>query len=700
MDEVVPGFAERALETSGVGGWEFDVATGRVRWTDITFAIHDLEPGEKSPLGRTLSFYPPAARGKLLTAIKRARHDGVPYDLELPMITAKGRHIWVRCRGRAICENGRITRLAGTFQDVTAAHALNKRTERLSLVVRKMTNAVIITDSSGRAEWCNDAFTRLTGIPPNEIMGHRPGELLQGQGTDPATRAHMRACIERGQGFEAEVLNYRRDGRSFWFAITCTALRDDAGELTGFISVQSDVTARHEAEERARREAAERLRAEASLRHQAEHDPLTDLVNRSALLAAFERALAPVDGQAPAGGALVLIDVDHFKQINDSRGHDVGDALLVELARRLRGLARPGDVIARLGGDEFALLAPGAGTPEAAEARVRDIYKALTGTLELMGQRVEISLSSGVTIFPADGRQAARLLKNADLALYEAKRSGRRAWRVFEPEQAEALNRRTRMAEGLRLALSAGQITVAWQPKRTLRGVHVAFEALPLWHDGSRFVPPAELVPVAEEAGLINALGRVVMEGALARLAELRAMGHEPGRVAVDVFSRQISEPGFVADMQELLRRFGLAPQHLEIKVTEDMVLGRAGATIEDKLRALSESGVTSALETGGACLLSVATLARLPIYRIKIDASFISEIGTERPGGAIVLAAIGLAHGLGFEAVAAGVETQAQLAFLEKAGCDVVQGPLIAPMMTTTDEAARYLKQARRMRA
>jgi diguanylate cyclase (GGDEF)-like protein/PAS domain S-box-containing protein len=695
MDKSAPTFAERVLETSGVGGWELDLVTDKIRWNRITFAIHDLRPGQPPPLAEALSYYPPAARETLVAAVEKARQDGVPWDLELPFITARGRHIWVRSCGRAMREDGRITRLSGAFQDVTARHELTERAERLSLVVRKMTNAVIITDALGRTEWSNDACTRLTGIPAAEFIGRHPGDLLQGEDTDPATRATMHACIERGESFETEVLNYSRAGRAYWITIACTALRDDAGALTGFIAVQSDITARRHAEEQARQEAAERRLAEARLRHQAEHDSLTGLSNRSALLTAFEHALAAADGSAPTGGALVLIDVDHFKQINDTRGHDVGDALLVVLAQRLRGLARPDDVIARLGGDEFALLARGADTPDAAAARVREIYVALTGTVALKNQLVEVSLSSGVTVFPTDGRQVPRLLKNADLALYEAKRSGRGAWRVFRREQAEAVDRRAQMARDLRRALAAGEVAVSWQPKRVLRGGHVAFEAMPHWHDGRRLVPPAEFIPVAEDSGLIGGLGRMVMESVLTRLAALRAMGHEPGRVAVNVYSRQIRAVGFVAETKELLRGFGLGPSHLEVKVTDDMVTGRAGIVVEDALRALHACGITSALDTGGECILSLATLARLPIRRIKIDASIIGEIGTECPGEAIVRAAIGLAHGLGIEAIAAGVQTPAQLLFLERAGCDVVQGPLIAPPMTTTEEAARYLEKS-----
>ena len=305
-----------------------------------------------------------------------------------------------------------------------------------------------------------------------------------------------------------------------------------------------------------------------------------------------------------------------------------------------------------------------------------------------------------MTVFPTDGRQVPRLLKNADLALYEAKRSGRRAWRAFRREQAEALDRRAQMAEGLRHALASGQITVAWQPKRLLRGGHVAFEAIPYWDDGCRIVPRAELVAVAEETGLTGTLGRMVMEGALSRLATLRAMDLGPGRVEIGVYGRHITEPGFVGETKELLRRFGLGRGDLEIKVTEDMVHGRIGAAVESALQALVECGITSVIETGGACLLSLATLARLPIARIKIDASFIAEIGTGRRGEAIVRAAIGLAHGLGFQAVAVGVETPAQLLFLERSGCDVVQGPLIAPLMTTTEEAAHYLSRPRLMTA
>ena len=455
-------------------------------------------------------------------------------------------------------------------------------------------------------------------------------------------------------------------------------------------------------------------RAEEHLRWQAERDPLTQLHNRTFFLIALDQALAAVARNAvqdpskglveapvqdqDAGGVLLLLDIDYFKQINDTLGHDMGDALLVEIAARLRlHLRDGGEGAARLGGDEFGVVIAGLTDPTAIMARVDGLHGALSAPADLGGQRTPVGISMGVTLFPADGTDATKLLKNADLALYEAKRTGRGRWTPFRPEQAKALERHVRMADALREALSRHPFTVALQPKRRLRdGTHAGFEALARWPDSTDWVPPSEFIPVAEDTGLIRPLGRVVMAAALARIREIRDQGLEPGRVALNVTGPQLLDPHFREQTLAALRRHGLGPADLELELTGTALFGRISERIEVVLRDVSELGITLALDDFGTGYASLAHLSRLPIARLKIDRSFVGGIGRAGPGSVIARTVISLARSLGMESIAKGVETVEQLAFLAEAGCDVAQGYLIARPLLTTDEAIAYLRSPR----
>ncbi len=1186
--------AELALEAAGIGGWELDVSTGALHWTRLTFQIHDLDPGGTAPpLDRAIDFYAPEARPVIEAAVTAAIRDGTPWDLDLPLVTARRRRIWVRACGRAIRRRGRTLKLFGAFEDITARREVAQREARLSEVARRITNVVLMLDREGRVEWVNNAFTLTTGWKLDDVRGRWPRDVLNAPDTDPAIVSSIDTCVREGRAYEVEVLNRARDGRLIWMSIAGTPVRDATGDLAGFISVETDVTARREAEQRAGREAAERVRAEALLRDvlnslpsgitaydaderfilantayagmfpiaaacavpgrkledvfrmaadrgqyadlpaapaereawltqflhyarsgttrtmrladgrlmevretrsasglrvtvrsdvtnlnaaqeiarvslaerdrvevllrdildtlpiavtaydrddrfvlgnrafaemfpiaagfaapgrrldemltlaaqhgqyadapidpaelaswvarqvefqraplgeartqrlidgrymqvrerrsaagtlvsvradttdhhaaeamarreaaereraealmrdildsvpsaiiaydrderlvlwnqaaiemmpnvapyavpgltltdmlrlsaehgqysdvgdtpearaqwlarqlaayrgtgeprtlelpdgrfvqareshsktgnlvcvrtdtselvraqallrdaldalpssvtaydrderliltnrahaemfpiaarfsrpgarledvlrsaarqgqfpeagttpreralwlqrrleahrtpgpprtikmpngrfvqarerrsesgvtvcirtdttdlnraeqdmrlQAERDALTLLANRPAFLVALDQALA---GEAShTGGALFLLDVDYFKQINDTLGHDMGDALLIEIAARLRGLLRAGDVAARLGGDEFAVVIPGLTSEQALRHRMDSFHAALSATADLGGRRTPIGISVGVTVFPTDGTDAAKLMKNADLALYEAKRNGRGRWVAFRPEQALALEHHVHMAEALRRALAQNEITAALQPKRELRGGgHAGFEALARWHDGTRWVPPSEFIPVAEDTGLIGRLGRMVMDSALASGCAIRAAGLDPGRIAVNVTGAQLLDPAFMPETLSALSQHGLQPADLELELTETVLLGRAAERIDGVLRDFSALGITIALDDFGTGYASLSHLSRLPIDRLKIDRSFVEGIGAGGPGGVITRTLISLAHNLDLESIAEGIETQEQLVFLEAAGC------------------------------
>jgi EAL domain-containing protein (putative c-di-GMP-specific phosphodiesterase class I) len=305
-----------------------------------------------------------------------------------------------------------------------------------------------------------------------------------------------------------------------------------------------------------------------------------------------------------------------------------------------------------------------------------------------------------VTAFPQDGLDSEGLLKNADLALYEAKRSGRGRWCIFRQDHAQARAENDSLTDGLRQAIASNAIQVAFQPKRRTKGGHAGFEALARWNDGTRDVPPSQFIAAAEESGLIIPLGAAVMEAALARLRALRMCGATTGRVAVNVASAQLMDPSFLPDTLDALRRHDLGPGDLELEVTETVLLGRSAERIEQTLRDFRDRGVALALDDFGTGLASLSHLARLPLTSLKIDRSFVSEIGRGDRGGLIARVIIGLARGLGLESIAEGVETVEQVAFLQAEGCDVVQGYLYARPLATEDEILGYLRDHSSMAA
>ena len=433
--------------------------------------------------------------------------------------------------------------------------------------------------------------------------------------------------------------------------------------------------------------------AEAAIKRHAEQDALTGLANRAVV---NQRLRELLDGRRAADGigAVVLLDLDHFKDINDTLGHDAGDALLREVARRLSSAVRQTDVVARLGGDEFALVLPGLTGAQDAHAIVAGIHESLRREIVIAGREFRPSGSIGVTLFPADGDTPADLFKNADIALYQAKARGRGTWCFFDPALRSRLERRQEIADALREAIAAEELQIALQPQaRTRDGGHTGFEALVRWSRAGETVSPAEFVQVAEETGLIVALGTAVLSQALGSARALLDRGFDPGQIAVNVAAAQLKHDGFVGDVERLLARHDLPSTRLEIEVTENVLLDRGSDKIADTLRSLHAMGVTIALDDFGTGYASLAHLKRFPVDRLKIDQSFVRDIGTDPEDAAIARTIVNLAHSLGMEVVAEGIESRAQLEFLRLHGCDIAQGYFISRPLLGVDAVARYLE-------
>ncbi len=418
--------------------------------------------------------------------------------------------------------------------------------------------------------------------------------------------------------------------------------------------------------------------AQESVHRLAQHDELTGLPNRLLFQDRLGQALARAGREGELLGVM-LLDLDHFKEVNDTLGHSAGDALLGEVAARLRACARESDTWARLGGDEFALVQAGLREPGGAAVMARRVLEALAAPIRVEEQELEVGASLGVTVFPGDGDTPERLVRNADVALYRAKAAGRGRFRFYRPEMDRELQDNRSLQRGLREALDTRGLRLVYQPVFGLPNRHVGkVEALLRWpHPGGGFVPPSTFIPIAEASGLIRPLGQWVLREACRQAAAWRAEGLRL-KVAVNVSAAQLRDPGLPEAVRAALRDADLEAGLLELELTESVFLDPSKEQIVQTLRKVAGLGVTLAIDDFGTGYSSLAYLKHFPFHEVRVDGSFVADIGREPGGEAIVAAVVALAHNLGKRATAEGVESPEQLAFLGERGCAAAQGFLL----------------------
>jgi diguanylate cyclase len=439
----------------------------------------------------------------------------------------------------------------------------------------------------------------------------------------------------------------------------------------------------------ARQEADALAHANARLEHSATHDALTDLPNRVLLADRLEQAIAHAD-RAGNRFALLLVDLDHFKAVNDSLGHAAGDELLAEVARRLRGAVRKSDTLARFGGDEFVLIVNDVNAAPEIEGVIRAVCDCLTRPIELADLEVHVSLSVGVSLYPSDGADRETLLKHADVAMYQAKRAGRNGYQFYAPTQNAFTRERLMLENDLRRAVRASEFELLYQPQAsTGDGIVDSVEALIRWNHPRRgMLTAASFIPLAEESGLVIPIGEWVLREACRQASEWRRHGR-PLRVAVNLSVQQLRQSALPETVHAALSDSGLEPAYLEIELTETAVMQEAETSVRT-LRRLSDLGVSIAVDDFGTGYSSLSYLRRLPLRRLKIDRSFVRDILTCRDTAEIVRAILSLAASLDLRVIAEGVETPEQFAALQRMGCEYFQGFYCSPPMRAGQLPAR----------
>lgn len=559
----------------------------------------------------------------------------------------------------------------------------NARRTRAEALLRHVIDAIPVGisafDAEDRLLVFNEAYRGFYPAVADEI---RPGAryediirhvaekgIFAGIGSDPA---HLETWIA------GRMRSHRRPGRPVVQALAdgrWMQVREFRTEEGLTVTARTDITELKEAEQ--------------TIRKQAAQDPLTGLSNRSA---AFERVERLIGQAAGLKGALVLIDLDNFKAVNDSLGHDAGDELLVVIGRRLAGAVRKTDMVARMGGDEFALVLTDARTPEALARRLGKVMDAVQQPVALTGRTIQPRLTMGVALFETARGSRKDLFRHADIALYQAKSAGRGRFMFFDSAMLHASEDREARIEALRLGIGGQELRVVFQPQVSLQsGQHVGFEALVRWNRSGEWVQPADFVPLAEDSGLIVPLGTQVLEMALDFQRTMKRLGLSPGRMAVNVAAAQLKLDDFPDMVAFLLAKFSLLPEDLEIEVTETALLDRSANQIARTLERLHGFGIAIALDDFGTGYASLAHLKRFKVDRLKIDRSFVSDISMDDQHGVIARTIVSLAHSLAMDVVAEGVETQLQCDILRSYGCDVAQGFLFARPMAA-EQAEHYL--------
>ncbi len=540
---------------------------------------------------------------------------------------------------------------------------------RLRLLERAFdhaSEAILITDANNRIVEVNPAFERMTGYPRAEVLGRNP-KLLASGNTPSATFQAMWEDLAAHDFWAGEIWDKRRDGRIYPKWLTISVVRNPAGEIENFIATFFDIGER--------REAAERLA------HLAHHDPLTGLANRTALQTQMGHALsrAQRDGSQVA---IMLIDMDNFKQINDSLGHHIGDQLLVQIARRMTESVRASDTVARIGGDEFVVILPDIENALSVSAIASKFVRSLAANYMIESRALYSTPSIGISLFPIDGKDADTLLKNADAAMYHAKAMGRNNFQFFAASMNSAARERLKIETALRAAMeesnlhAAPQFRLYFQPQIDLAsGRILGLEALARWiHPEFGFVPPTTFIQIAEETGLIQPLGDWVFWEACRKLREFKDAGVEGVRIAVNLSTQQLRHENLPVVIRGALACYELGPNDLELEITESTAMQNPAATITI-LEQLSDMGIVLAIDDFGTGYSSLTYLKQLPIHRLKLDKSFVKDIDTDRDDAAICSATIVLGHNLGLDLVAEGVETEAQRDYLKQLGCDQLQG-------------------------
>ncbi len=677
-----------ALWGSGDDFWDWNIARGEV----VVTGSGDLFKGvSRRALVLPFTWLRSHVHPDDLAAVERRleqhiNHATETFESEHRFRTHRGQWIWSLVRAKIVerDEDDQPVRMCGTARNVTAERAAEQERRVAQEVVRSMAEAVSVSDLEFRFLTVNPAFTRITGWDQDEVVG-QPAALLNSSQHPMEHYLAMREELQRNGHWRGELWQRRKDGEEFLSWVELSEVCDANGVRTHFVGVISDIT--------------DRKRAEQELRYLANYDALTGLPNRILLSERIGHAIVRAQ-RTSRKIAVLFLDLDRFKHVNDSMGHAAGDRMLKAAGSRLRQVVREGDSVARIGGDEFTIVLEDISSNAEAERIAEKVIAAFEEPLELdSGQEVVISPSIGISLYPDHGHAPSDLLKFADTAMYQAKDHGRKTWMVYTDAMDAAARLRATTVALLRKALERNELRLVYQPKLSLLDERITgVEALLRWRSAELGnVSPGVFIPIAEETGLIIAIGDWVVAQACAQLARWRDAGITDITMSVNVSVAQLLRGDLIRRLCDVLAEFDIAPNLLELELTESMVMANAEQSITT-LRRLKAIGVSLAIDDFGTGYSSLSYLKRLPIDTLKIDKEFVGDITTDPDDEAITATVITMAHSLGLNVIAEGVERVEQVEYLREQGCDEIQGHWLA-FPLPPDECLAFLRERAQQR-
>ncbi|MBI5007155.1 MAG: EAL domain-containing protein [Nitrosomonadales bacterium] len=671
----------RAQAVGGVGSWQLDLHRNQLHWSDETYRIFGMERSGTLNYETFLERIHPDDREMVDRKWKEALKSG-SYDVE-HRILVDGKVRWVHEQANLDYEAGtrRAIFIIGTVHDITA-HKEEEATLRLAArVFESSGEAILITDAAVRVVAVNHAFIAMSGYRSEEILGMNPRILASGRHEAEFYRAMWNDIVTSGY-WQGEIWDKHKSGRIYPKWMSITAVRDEKGEVVHYISIARDTT--------------EQTEAEKNIHFLAYYDVLTGLPNRTLLRDRLGQMIA-VSHRDKHQFALLFMDLDRFKYINDSMGHTVGDRLLQAVALRIQAHVREEDTVARIGGDEFIVLLRETGESGAAVVAGK-LLETLATPYDLDGQIISTQASIGISIYPDHAHDADTLIKNADMAMYRAKEEGRNNHQFFRPEMNFRVDLLFSMEKDLRLALERGEFFLHYQPQVDLAtGKLCGVEALIRWHHPDKgAISPAEFIPVAEETGQIIPIGEWVLRTACAQLVQWRKAGLNDFTLSVNLSIRQLRQPILAEQVRKVLAESDLEPGYLELEITEGIMMGDNQIAM-NFLSEMDELGVKLSIDDFGTGFSSLNYLKKMPVHKLKIDQSFVRDIETDESDAAIIRSIIALGHRLNLRVIAEGVETQEQLDFLRIRGCDEIQGYFYSRPLAAED-ITRFIQNPPRL--
>jgi diguanylate cyclase (GGDEF)-like protein/PAS domain S-box-containing protein len=547
---------------------------------------------------------------------------------------------------------------------------------KLSQAMEQSPNSIIITDFKGNIEYVNTVFMDNTGYTLSEVIGKNP-RLLKSGNTPVHAYNDMWASLVRQEKWQGEFINKRKDGTNYIYSINVAPVLDTEGRTTHYIAIEEDIS--------------EQKKTQDKIHYLANYDVLTGLPNRIQMDEHLRYTLS-LAKRNPVTFALIFLDLDHFKNINDTLGHSVGDLLLVELAKRLSDALRDEDTVSRMGGDEFVLLLPETDSNGAGQV-AQKLLESIAQPFFLEGHELSVTASIGIALYPLDGSDIETLSKNADTAMYRSKQDGRNAYCFFTQQMQENSKRNLELSNALHSALERNEFHLVYQPQHSIKdGSIIGVEALIRWnHPILGSISPVEFISVAEDNGMILAIGEWVLRTAIQQTYDWNQKNKYPIIIAVNLSSVQFRHQNLLHMISQILNDIGLSPEHLELELTEGAAMHDPHAAIEI-MNSLHNLGIRMSIDDFGTGYSSLSYLKKFKIYKLKIDQSFVRDLNSDPEDKAIVTAVIQLAHSLGLITIAEGVETIEQLEYLKQQQCDEIQGYHYSKPLLSEDFEA-YIK-------